>query len=208
MSASELPTGNESIGIGGFQQIRATAAHLIIAGLLIAVGSVAGWYLAEWLNRSQMQSELGNAAERTLLRLDAIIDEANLVFAELENSSFEHCSEPLLLEMRTRLFEARFHARHRRRPRIFHCTAVRPLGQLETPYHSTPPDMVLADGTGLRTDRSVLASERMRTMVVEKRPLQCADRSASGQRSDHLDCRQRYFHQCRTTRTVPMACFR
>jgi len=167
LSASELPTGNESIGIGGFQQIRATAAHLIIAGLLIAVGSVAGWYLAEWLNRSQMQSELGNAAERTLLRLDAIIDEANLVFAELENSSFEHCSEPLLLEMRTRLFEARF-MRDIGGVRGYSLYCSTALGQLETPYHSTPPDMVLADGTGLRTDRSVLASERMRTMVVEK----------------------------------------
>ncbi len=164
---SEFTLGSESVEVGHVQKLAAFTGRLAIAGVLIAAGWFFGWHLANWLDRSQIQSELASATERTLIRLDAIIAEAEQVFSGLENSPHEHCSEALLLEMRTSLFEARFmrdiggiegHS--------LYCSTA--LGQLDTPYHSSSPDLVLSNGTGLRTDRSVLASARMRTMVVER----------------------------------------
>jgi sensor c-di-GMP phosphodiesterase-like protein len=134
--------------------------------LLIASGGSVGWWLADRLEIAQIENRVDQSTHRVLDRLDDIIREARLAFDSIAGSGHPHCSEQQLLDMRTELFEARY-LRDIGGVRGFslHCSTA--LGILDAPYHSSPPPIRLPDGTGLRTDRSVLASQRLRTVVVE-----------------------------------------
>jgi sensor c-di-GMP phosphodiesterase-like protein len=134
---------------------------------LILAGAGLGWHLAEQLQHRQASSELQNAADRVLTRLDDIIQEADQVFGYLDALGLETCSDELLLEMRTRLFEAHF-IRDIGGIENYDLYCSTALGRIEQPYQSGPPDISLPRGIGLRTDRAVLASETLRTLVVEQ----------------------------------------
>ncbi len=144
------------------------AWSLLGALLLISAGSGIGWAGAGWLHDRQIRSDMQQSAQRVLDRLDEIIDEANSVFEQLNRLEYSHCSDDMLLDMRTRLFEARFIKDIGGiRNHNLHCSTA--LGRLPQPLVSGPPDLSLQGGVGLRTDRSVLASPATRTMVVEHR---------------------------------------
>lgn len=158
---------------------------LLGALLLISAGSAIGWAGSGWLHDRQTHADLQQSAQRVLGRLDEIIDEANKVFDQLNRLEYSHCSDDMLLDMRTRLFEARFIKDIGGiRNHNLHCSTA--LGRLPQPLISGPPDISLQGGVGLRTDRSVLASPATRTMVVEHRwfnvlvdPRQVTDLTAS-----------------------------
>jgi len=150
--------GGLGTGISWIGQILLTA--------LIAIGGVMGWWISSQLDDRTTERSIAQSTTRVLERLDDIIAEARLAFELIESHKHAHCSPAQLLEMRTQLFEARY-LRDIGGIRGFslHCSTA--LGVLEQPYHSSPPPIRLPDGTGLRTDRSVLASQRLRTVVVE-----------------------------------------
>ncbi len=151
---------------------RSNARLLVVAGTLVALittGALVGWLGAERIQTNQVKQELDRSAQRILARLAAIIDESEATFARIEQSGLAHCSDGMLLAMRTELFEARF-----LRDiggidgRELVCSTA--LGRMDERYRSGPPDLRLATGTALRTDRSVLASASMRSLVVEREP--------------------------------------
>lgn len=137
-----------------------------IALVLLGMGAMAGWHGAGLLQKKEITSELELSTHRVLERLQEIVSEAGAVFARLSALDLPHCSDEMLLEMRTQLFEARFIKDIGGVDRYaLRCSTA--LGRLETPLQSGPPDIQLASGLGLRTDRSVLASARFRTMILE-----------------------------------------
>jgi sensor c-di-GMP phosphodiesterase-like protein len=140
----------------------------IALGMMVT-GTVLGWHLADQLQYRQTKQDLSELAERISTRMDEILVETILVFDELENLGMVQCSDELLLEMRTRLFEARFiQDIGGFEDRSLYCSTA--LGRLAEPYRSGPPDLLLNNGFGIRTDRTVLASDHLRTMVLERDP--------------------------------------
>lgn len=142
---------------------------IALALVLIVAGTGMGWHVAEQLQYRQVKEELTSVSWRVSERIDEILAETIMVFDELENLNMNRCSDELLLEMRTRLFEARFiQDIGGFESRSLFCSTA--LGRLDEPYRSGPPDLLLENGIGLRTDRTVLASDQMRTMVLERDP--------------------------------------
>ncbi len=136
--------------------------------VLITAGSIAGWFGAMHLHERQVKADLRESTERVLERLDEMISEAQSVFNQLNQLEQPHCSDEMLLIMRAQLFEARFIKDIGGiRNHDLHCSTA--LGRLEQPLISGPPDISLAKGIGLRTDRRVLAARTARTMVIEHR---------------------------------------
>ncbi len=135
---------------------------------LVSVGSAVGWLGADYLHDREAKAELQQSANRVLDRLDEIIAEAGEVFSRLNQLEQAHCSDDMLLVMRSQLFEARFIKDIGGiRNHNLHCSTA--LGRLSQPLISGPPDVSLPGGIGLRTDRSVLAARAVRTMVIEHR---------------------------------------
>lgn len=133
---------------------------------LIVLGATLGWQGAALLQDKEVSSDLHVSSDRVLRRLQEIIAEATEVFDHLEALALPLCSDEQLLHMRTQLFEARFLKDIGGVEDLaLRCSTA--LGRLATPLQSGPPDMRLSNGVGLRTDRSVLASARFRTMVLE-----------------------------------------
>ena len=150
-------------------RMRSKVISIAIAIVLIFAGTALGWQVSEQLQYRQVQDELTSVAERVSARFDEILSETILVFDELEGLNLNKCSDELLLEMRTRLFEARFiQDIGGFESRSLYCSTA--LGRLDEPYRSGPPDLLLNTGIGIRTDRAVLASEQMRTIVLERDP--------------------------------------
>ena len=135
--------------------------------VLVAAGALFGWWAAERLDQARTARLIELSTERVLGRLDDIVTEARDVFDALEAAGHPHCSNAQLLEMRTLLFEARY-LRDIGGVLEFSLYCSTALGVLDEPYRSTAPPLRLPDGTGLRTDRTVLASTRLRSMVVER----------------------------------------
>jgi sensor c-di-GMP phosphodiesterase-like protein len=143
---------------------------LLLAGALftVAFGIAAGWYGGAWLQTLQAGTELQRSSERVHARLDEIISETIGVFESLDGLPLRHCSDEMLLEMRTHLFEARFLKDiGGLQDRALVCSTA--LGRLDQPLRSGLPDLELSGLVGLRLDRSVLASTRLRTMVIERK---------------------------------------
>lgn len=138
----------------------------LLALALAVFGAVLGWQGAAVLQDKEVSSELQNSAGRVLNRLEEIIRETTEIFDHLGALDLPHCSDAQLLQMRTQLFEARF-LKDIGGTENFALRCSTALGRLDTPLQSGPPDMRLDGGVGLRTDRSVLASARFRTMVLE-----------------------------------------
>lgn len=139
---------------------------LFLLAVLTGFGGAFGWWMSSQLKAGSTERIIQSSTNRVLERFDDIIAEARTAFASIDGAGLEHCSANQLADMRTRVFEARY-LRDIGGIRGFslHCSTA--LGVLEAPYHSSPPPIRLPDGTGLRTDRSVLASENLRTLVVE-----------------------------------------
>lgn len=140
--------------------------EFLLLSALIALGGALGWWISSQFEDATIESRVKQSTTRVLDRLDDIIAEARLAFDSIEADGHSHCSTEQLLDMRTRLFEARY-LRDIGGIRGFSLYCSTALGVLDEPYHSSPPPIRLPDGTGLRTDRSVLASQRLRTVVVE-----------------------------------------
>ncbi len=140
--------------------------ELLLLSMLIALGGALGWWISSQFETATIERNIEQSTTRVLDRLDDIIAEARLAFDSIEADGHSHCSRDQLLDMRTRLFEARY-LRDIGGIRGFSLYCSTALGVLDEPYHSSPPPIRLPDGTGLRTDRSVLASQRLRTVVVE-----------------------------------------
>src|SRR6056297_417562 len=140
--------------------------ELLLLSMLIALGGALGWWISSQFETATIERNIEQPTTRVLDRLDDIIAEARLAFDSIEADGHSHCSRDQLLDMRTRLFEARY-LRDIGGIRGFSLYCSTALGVLDEPYHSSPPPIRLPDGTGLRTDRSVLASQRLRTVVVE-----------------------------------------
>ncbi len=142
------------------------ALLLALAFACVLIGALAGWQGADRLQAQHSRAQLDQTSQRLLLRLLDILDEATALFAALEASGFDHCSDEQLLLMRTQLFDARFIKDiGGLAGSSLICSSA--LGRLTEALQSGPPDMLLSDGTGIRTDRSVLASASVRTMVIE-----------------------------------------
>ncbi|MEN1728566.1 MAG: EAL domain-containing protein, partial [Pseudomonadota bacterium] len=139
---------------------------IITLSVLIAAGGATGWWVATQLQGSQTEETIQQSTRRVLDRLDDIIYEARLAFGAINDLGNVHCSEAQLRDMRTQLFEARY-LRDIGGVRGFSLYCSTALGVLDQPYHSSPPPIRLPNGTGIRTDRAVLASQRLRTVVVE-----------------------------------------
>jgi sensor c-di-GMP phosphodiesterase-like protein len=140
--------------------------ELLLLAALMTLGAASGWWVSSQFEATAVERNIEQSTTRVLERLDDIVAEARLAFDAIEADGHAHCSDEQLLDMRTRLFEARY-LRDIGGIRGFSLYCSTALGILDEPYHSTPPPIRLADGTGLRTDRSVLASQRLRTVVVE-----------------------------------------
>ena len=155
--------------IQGFKasgMIRGKLLTVLLALLLTLFGAALGWQGAALLQDEEVSNELQISAGRVLNRLEEIIHETNEIFDHLDALALPHCSDAQLLHMRTQLFEARFLKDIGGIENLaLRCSTA--LGRLETPLQSGPPDLRLDGGVGLRTDRSVLASARFRTMVLE-----------------------------------------
>lgn len=142
------------------------AWSLVLAVALVLIGIAIGHLGSDQLATQQAQTELDSASERVSARFDAIIGEAESVFAELESLQLPLCSEEELLDMRARVFAARF-LRDIGRLDDMTLLCSTALGRLTQPYRSSPADVTLAGGLGLKTDREVLAGEGTRTLVIE-----------------------------------------
>lgn len=171
---STIPgAGDDFERLSGASRSRSRLNHKLlsvaIAIVLIVLGTSLGWQIAKQLDHGQIEQELTETAWRVSARIDEILVETIQIFDDLEKLELVSCSDELLLEMRTHLFEARFiqDIGGFERGSLFCSTA---LGRLDEPYTSGPPDLMLDNGIGIRTDRSVLASDQMRTMVLEREP--------------------------------------
>lgn len=169
--ASESSAASASIDNEFFTRDDTDWLHpmLLLAGALVTVvlGIAAGWYGGAWLQKLQAVTELQRSSERVHARLDEIISETTGVFESLDELPLRHCSDEMLLEMRTHLFEARFLKDiGGLQDRALICSTA--LGRLDQPLRSGLPDLQLPELIGLRLDRSVLASTRLRTMVIEQ----------------------------------------
>jgi len=166
-TAGELVRPESDILLGQREQIsRVPWLSTLVLATLLLLGGVLGWSVSEGLERAQTRAELDASTSRVLTRLDDIIGEAHQAFAAIDATGNPQCSAAQLQEMRRQLFEARY-LRDIGGVRGFSLYCSTALGVLSNPYHSGPPPIRLPDGTGIRTDRSVLASQRLRTMVVE-----------------------------------------
>ncbi len=144
------------------------AWSLLLALALVLAGMGLGHTGAGQMARQQAQTELDSASQRLAARFDAIIEEASRVFTQLGQSQEPRCSEAELLVMRTEVFNARFlRDVGRLDDSVLYCSTA--LGALDSPYRGGPPDITIANGLGLKTDREVLAGEDTRTMVIEDR---------------------------------------
>jgi len=140
-----------------------------VALALIVTGTALGWHLAEQLQYRQNNEELSEISNRVAARMDEVLSETVRIFDDLEALQMERCSDDLLLEMRTRLFEARFIQDIGGFEQLsLYCSTA--LGRLDEPYQSGPPDLTLDNEIGIRTYRTVLASDQMRSMVLERDP--------------------------------------
>ncbi len=141
---------------------------LVLAVVLILVGTVLGHAGAGHMARQQIQADLDATSLRLAARFDDIVSEARRIFGELDDLQSTRCSEDELLAMRTQVFNARFlRDIGRIEQSRLHCSTA--LGELERPYRGSPPDIRIAGDLGLKTDREVLAGEGTRTMVIEGR---------------------------------------
>jgi sensor c-di-GMP phosphodiesterase-like protein len=144
----------------------AVAWSLLLGLVLVLAGVAAGHFGADQLARQQAQNELDEASDRLSVRFDAIINEARTVFDELERLRLPTCSEQELLNMRNRLFDARFLRDIGRLENMtLYCSTA--LGHLTEPYLSSEADVNIAVDLGVKTDRAVLAGQGTRTMVIE-----------------------------------------
>ncbi|MBB6086526.1 EAL domain-containing protein [Wenzhouxiangella marina] len=139
----------------------------LAAAAFSVVGALFGWWVAERLDQARTATLIDQSTQRVLERLDDIIGEALDVFDSLAARGHAHCSEAQIQDMRTLLFEARY-LRDIGGVRGYSLYCSTALGSLEEPYHSTAPPLRLDGGIGLRTDRTVLASAKLRSMVVER----------------------------------------
>lgn len=139
---------------------------LAVLSALVGLTGAFGWWISIQLQASATEHSIKQSTTRVLDRLDEIVAEARLAFDVIQSSGQPHCSADQLQDMRTRLFEARY-IRDIGGVRGFSLYCSTALGVLDEPYHSSPPPIRLPDGTGIRTDRAALASQHLRTMVVE-----------------------------------------
>jgi sensor c-di-GMP phosphodiesterase-like protein len=158
----DSPLASSPVGMPALPNAR----ELLVLVALTTAGALLGWWWSNKMAEGAVERHIEQSTARVLERLDDIIFEAHRVFAAIEGTDEGHCTPAQLQTMRTYLFEARYlRDIGGTRGYSLYCSAA--LGILSEPYHSSPPPIRLADGTGLRTDRSVLASERLRTVVIE-----------------------------------------
>jgi sensor c-di-GMP phosphodiesterase-like protein len=152
-----------SSGNGFLNHLLMTVLHQRRLGLCLAIfGFILGAFAGLWLGRGMVlrtaKADLSDYAQQLSRNADALSGELRVSFSELNMPRFPLCSDADLWTLEARTFRSsQLKDIGRTHNGILYCSAF--LGRLKKPYVEGIPTLVLADGTHVYADVTlVLAS--------------------------------------------------